>query len=386
MEIVRLSAKDFDEAMDFINMVFSMAYGPMDFVKLLPRLYKPTDECMSRNLAVRENGRIRALVGMYPDQILAGDTSLKLGGIGAVSSHPGDRGKGWMKVLMERQMNAMQQEGYDLSFLVGLRRRYMYFGYEKTGTMLQYKININNIKHLKLSDDSAPIRFHNIQPTEVMLIKQAKALYDKQLVRCDRPLDEFYRYLLTSHMQPWAALNPEGKMVGYLSANTEHNQITELFVQDEASLYSMIYSWFPQQKVQEATITQPLWAQNAARHLGGMAEDVLVTNSGNWRIFNWVKLVDALLRVKAAQHQLADGALCVGIREYGNLKLIVCGTTASCENTTERADVEWEPFTAMRILFGHIPTALVAGIPKSLEPIISSWFPLPFGWLPQNYV
>jgi hypothetical protein len=99
-----LAAKDFEEAIDFINMVFSMAYCPFDFVKFLPRLNKPTDECMGWNLAVRENGRIRALVGMYLDKLQAGDETLRLGGIGAVSSHPNDRGKGWMKLLMERQI------------------------------------------------------------------------------------------------------------------------------------------------------------------------------------------------------------------------------------------------------------------------------------------
>ena len=35
---------------------------------------------MSHNFAVRENGRLRAIVGLFPMEIQAGETLLKLGG------------------------------------------------------------------------------------------------------------------------------------------------------------------------------------------------------------------------------------------------------------------------------------------------------------------
>ena len=55
-------SRDFEDAIDFMNLVFS-AHGPIDFTQLLPALYQPTDEQMGWNWAVRENGRIRAVVG-----------------------------------------------------------------------------------------------------------------------------------------------------------------------------------------------------------------------------------------------------------------------------------------------------------------------------------
>lgn len=100
MELVQLSASDFEEALDFLDLVFSTAYAPTRFGNMLPLLYQPTDEDMQHNFAIREHGRIRAIVGMFPSQIQVGSKILHLEGIGGVSSHPNDRGKGWMKQLM----------------------------------------------------------------------------------------------------------------------------------------------------------------------------------------------------------------------------------------------------------------------------------------------
>jgi hypothetical protein len=43
-KIIRLSNIDYGEAIDFINMVFSMNYYPCNFPEMLPVLYKPTEE------------------------------------------------------------------------------------------------------------------------------------------------------------------------------------------------------------------------------------------------------------------------------------------------------------------------------------------------------
>jgi predicted acetyltransferase len=341
---------------------------------------------MNWNLAVRDNGKLRALVGMYPDIVQVGDVTLKFGGIGAVSSHPRDRGKGWMKLLMDRQMEALQLEGYDLSWLVGQRQRYMYFGYEKAGVMLEYKLNQSNLKHFLVLKEPPSIQWEPLQATDLQCIEKAKALYDKQPVRCLRPLETFYLYMKTGYMQPWVAVDSDGNMAGYLISNPEHARIVELFADNETVLTGMIRAWFAQQNIKEATIVLPVWEQENAGYLGRMAEEVRVTDSGNWRICNWQKVVGALLHLKNAQHRLAEGTLIAGILGYGNLKLSIQDAMASCELTSEDADVEWDALTATRILFGPISPSLVTAIPKTVESFTFSWFPLPLGWLPQNDV
>ena len=65
MKVEQLTANDFEEAMDFMNLVFG-AHGPHDFASLLPALYQPTDELMKCIWAIRESGRIVAIVGYHP--------------------------------------------------------------------------------------------------------------------------------------------------------------------------------------------------------------------------------------------------------------------------------------------------------------------------------
>ncbi|SVE51359.1 uncharacterized protein METZ01_LOCUS504213, partial [marine metagenome] len=49
--IIQLTANDFEESMDFLNLVFS-AYSPHDFANMLPSVYRPTDELMGCNYAI----------------------------------------------------------------------------------------------------------------------------------------------------------------------------------------------------------------------------------------------------------------------------------------------------------------------------------------------
>jgi predicted N-acetyltransferase YhbS len=386
MQIERLTANDFEEAVDFINMVFSMNRRPMDFMKYLPRIYKPTDEAMSRNLVVRDNGRIRALVGVYPDVLQVGDTALRLGGVGAVSSHPNDRGKGWMKLLMDRQVQEMRQEGYDLSWLTGLRQRYQYFGFEKAGVMAEFTLNKSNIKHTAWSVEQTPLRLEPLRSDDQERMGRARAFYDAQRIRCLRSAEAFYQYLLTGRGQPWVAINPAGEMVGYLTFNPMRNHIAELFAADEAVLASMVHTWFAQFDVQDAIVSLPSWQQDDARCLGRIAESVKMTDSGSWQMFNWPKVVGALLRVKCEQHQLLGGTLRIAIKDYGTLLISVSGDQTACDRTEERPDVEWDAFTATRMLFGNVPPASVASFPPAIEPLLTSWFPLPLSWPFQNYV
>lgn len=117
--ITRLQAADFDEAMDFLNLVFSMAYRPHDFARMLPILYRPTEAQMACNRALRIQGRIRAVVGVFPMVWAVGDARLNVAGIGGVAVHPADRGQGYMRDLMARCMADIRKGGFALSYLGG---------------------------------------------------------------------------------------------------------------------------------------------------------------------------------------------------------------------------------------------------------------------------
>jgi GNAT superfamily N-acetyltransferase len=386
MQVLRLTAGDFEDAMDFLNMVFSQAHEPHDFAALLPWLYRPVDECMRWNMAVRENGKIRAIVGLYPMTLYAGDVALKAGGIGAVSSHPNDRGKGWMRLLMNRCVEEMREEGYDLSCLGGMRQRYRHFGYEKAGMQLVFSVGKSCFSRIGEAGTESGIRFEPMLSSDAQRILKAKELHDAGPVRFLRAPEEFHPHLASWYMQPWAAIRADGSMAGYLAANRKQDGISEIFAQDEGALADMVRAWFERQDAPDATISIQPWEREKARFLGGIAEAVRMTDGGSWQIFDWPKVVGAFLRVKSKLQRLADGAMCVGIEGYGNIRIEVGGGAVSCAKASARPDVEWDAFTAVRALFGQIPPNYVAGMPGSVEPLAASWFPLPLGWPVQDHV
>src|SRR5665647_2141986 len=125
-EITRLGTADFEEGIDFLNRVFSKPDSPMDFLRSLPKIYRAEEHLMSCNLAIRRDGRIRAVVGVFPMEVSIGGRILKAAGIGGVSTHPEERGHGLMRRLMEAALADMAAKGVALSVLGGQRQRYHY--------------------------------------------------------------------------------------------------------------------------------------------------------------------------------------------------------------------------------------------------------------------
>ena len=62
-ELVRLTAEDYEQAMDFLDLVFSQAGRPHRFERMLPRMCKPDDGHMGKHLAIKVDGRIAAMLG-----------------------------------------------------------------------------------------------------------------------------------------------------------------------------------------------------------------------------------------------------------------------------------------------------------------------------------
>ncbi len=146
-EVVQLTATDFDEGMAFLNAVFGEE-RPHDFHAMLPSIYQPTEELMACNHAVRVNGEIRAIVGLFPMYWQVGETVLKVGGIGGVSTHSAHRDKGYMTLLMNHCVQHMKAQGFHLSYLSGQRQRYGYSGYETCGQRFLVSVEKQNIRHV----------------------------------------------------------------------------------------------------------------------------------------------------------------------------------------------------------------------------------------------
>lgn len=64
-KIEHLNAENYDELLHMLNTVFHKSEGDT-FDIFLPVMWKRDDEHMSKHLAIREHGKLAAVVGVYP--------------------------------------------------------------------------------------------------------------------------------------------------------------------------------------------------------------------------------------------------------------------------------------------------------------------------------
>lgn len=377
-EIVRLSAADFDEAMAMLRSAFSKTH---EFPELLPALYQRTDDHMSWNHTIRREGRIAAIVGIFPITWKVGDTHLKVAGIGGVGTCPHWRGHGLMRRLMQHARDHISRKGYHLSFLGGQRQRYRYFGWERAGTQIEYLVSPKNMEHEFRRMDSPSLTLEPISE-DPEILASAKRLHDGQPAYCRRTTKAFGRYLRNWGGRPLVARDAQSRVTGYLVARGDDGIVDEWVSDREETALDMARQWIETtQKITRfnyPTIPPPLHHK-----LGGIAERITVEASGNWQIFNWPATVNALLRLRHATTPLAEGAIRVRIDNVGvTLALRVEGTRASCRVTNDPPDWSSDANCVLRVLFGPTPPSSVADLPKAADTL-ASWCPLPLA-LPNS--
>ncbi len=382
-ELVQLNAADFEDAMDFMNLVFS-AHGPIDFTQLLPALYQPDDEMMGWNWAVREGGRIRAVVGSFPIQWQLGDARLDVAGIGGVSSHPRRRGAGYMRQLMEHCVQRMRDEGKHLSWLGGQRQRYAYFGYEKCGTGYTFTLSKANLRHV-YGDAPSRLSFRPLEPGDAVHRAGCMELHDAQPFHCLRPAERFDALLRSWKHQPHIALAPDGRMVGYLVANGSGDSVCELCAVSEGHPeLEIARAWTAQQRSGSIRFDLSPW-HPLVHKLGPLAESFSTSSTGNWLVFNWRATLEALLNVRASTGPLIDGRVAVDIADCGTLALEVQNGETACSPTDEEPALRVDAPTAHRLLFGPLAPSATIALPPAAAAL-EQWCPLPLYWARQDGV
>ena len=380
-KIERLKGAHFDEGMAFLNEVFG-EHAPHDFATLLPSIYRPTDEHMECNYAIRENGQIRAVVGLFPMTVRIGDSDLRVAGIGGVSTHRSVRGKGYMQTLMRHCVGLMQEQGFHLSYLGGQRQRYGYFGYEKCGAQPSITVSPTNLRHVY--EDEPALRFETLTPRDDAWLDQARSWHDQRPIYRLRPAEDFYQFLLSWNCRPHVALDGDGVMRGYLVASKNGDSVPELLAADSATAVDVARAWVAQRGDQVTFNPAPTDCE-LVRRLAAIGEGVGLGTSGNWQVFAWEEVIRALLELKCQQTFLPDGRARFAIQDYGVLEVGVDAHQVEVTRTAGQTATAWDAATAMRLLFGPLAPAQVLALPPEAAAL-SAWCPLPLAWPRQDGV
>lgn len=380
-EIRRLAAGDYDTALDFINLVFSMAHGPHDFAAMLPLLYQPTDERMACNWVVLEDGKLRALVGVFPLAWHIGGATLRVAGVGGVATHPAARGQGHMQTLMQRAVATMRAEGYDLSWLGGQRQRYQHYGYEVAGTMYNATLGKANLK--RAAATQPPLTFTPLAPTDNAGWAAAQAWHAAGGPHTVWVPTAFIQRGRSWRHAPWLARTPAGTAVGYLVANHDGTFVAEVGAADDATAYALLTHWAATRERVNIELS-PLEPGLLSR-VAAVAESLTVRSSSNWQVFAWPTVLQALLQARVALAPTLPGRVVLEITGAACLAMEVDGTTARVAPTTAAPDLSVGPLEALRVLGGPLRPSQVLALPARAL-VLDTWCPLPLAWRTQDGV
>jgi predicted N-acetyltransferase YhbS len=102
MNIERATKQDFNELMDLLvrhSRIHTPTHPRLE--EMFPDLYQPTDESMNCHFIMRQDGRIVAVVGVYPFKVRIANVHLGVVGVGAVCTTPEYQGKGLISALLQ---------------------------------------------------------------------------------------------------------------------------------------------------------------------------------------------------------------------------------------------------------------------------------------------
>ncbi len=395
----RLTAGDYDEALALLNLAFhgSDSTKP-SFEVSLPKMWKRDDEHMGKHIAYRVDGQLKTIVGIYPLKTKIGAHEFTFCTVGNVATHPDSRGKGYMHELMTAAISELARMNADAARLGGLRQRYERYGFEPAGTKYTYTLTKRNIMSIQDAGLTAgKIKFVPIGLGDTGYLAKARELFARQVIAVERASpEEFYLSTKAWQMNPWAALDENGEMMGYLVASDNKASLAEQLSYSYGSdgrLIDMIFAWVMQNDLDSLKLELAPWDRQSCRALGRLCENMSVSVASSFLVRSWAEITNALIELKAQQDKMPEGCLVLGIEGYGNIMMKVQDGAGSCCRTDQKAVLTLTPLDATRLLFGHMPpwtvedlshTATLPSAPAAM--LLNSWLPLPLSWNGQDRV
>lgn len=384
--LVRLNVADYEEAIAFLTLVFAKKHR-VDEEN--PAVYYCDAKRLACNYAVRREGRIAAIVGVFPIQMQVGAATLKVAGIGGVSVHPEFRRAGLMRLLMDQAMADIRNGDYHAAFLTGQRQRYRYWGFERCSFTVQATIAPGNFRHEPAASAVPLIELHPLASSAPAATLDAmRCLHDAQPVHCERSAATFARHLGYRRSQSLIALAADAQVVGYMVVNSADHAIFEFVAPNPGVAMAMLRGFMERFNPEGGsfTLNLPALASPLLERLGPVAELFGATMNCNWDIYDWPRVVSAWLTMQSQCHSLPEGQVVLDMGESQNLLVAVRCGAGHCEWTRTPADFHIQPHQLKRLLFGPLPPRLVAPLPSSVAALLQAWCPLPM-FLPRlDYV
>lgn len=378
-EIVRLTKDDYDELIPLLNETFARARNrEVNFEASLPKMCRRTNESMGKHIGIRVDGRLAAALGVYPLPAQVAGVDLLFSTVGNVATHPDFAGRGYMSVLLNEAMKELEAIGADGSRLGGKRDRYQRYGYDCAGWVTAYDLDIAQWPRKK---EFKSIHFEEMTREDEGPLEWCRRLNQASLFHVRRDnLDDFFDTMRAWKHTPFAALDENGMLVGYLCASEDHQEIAEICYDSQETFEGMIHAWLQESQKLHICLMPHQIEEN--RFLTKYSASFAMQVPSQFKICNWEKMVGAFLRLKATYTAFPPAALLIEIEGYGQLLLETEGRMTRCirgEKLNCKPDITVSEQEAHQLFFG--PSPMLADLLGA-----GAILPLPLSWNNQDRV
>lgn len=383
VELVRLTAADYPEMVQEANKIFSgkqdqdgnFTYNDRYFQDLLPKLYRD-GRTMADHYAIRQEGRLVAQAGAFPDTMVVCKSELKVRGIGTVGVDQACRGSGYMIRLMDKAMEDMIADGVDLSLLGGQRQRYEHWNYTPAGTAIQFLYTPIIANALNGKGSHFGYSFVPVVSDGEAVAEKMYQLHSKLPVRCLRRRDQFVTILCTWKNLAYQIVK-DGEFAGYLVTDGQHHVVHELLLENESEL-DQVLNDFVRMTEQRVWLCVNPWETERIQRLSEYAGDCQISKSEMFRIFCFRRVLQAFLDLKSTYTRLMDGELTIAVDNGETLKISVRENQPLVEVYDGPAQLELTQIRATRLFFSHM--TMMGTYDCELPQCAQNWFPLPLSF------
>ena len=220
LKIRLIKENEFEDLMKLMNTAFSFVNEEEKFEHILPKLYYKENKDMIHYGVFIDNVLV-ASVGLYFMTFKSKYSSLKVGCVGAVSTHHEYRKNGYFSLIMKKIISYSKRHNFDMLFLSGNRFRYNHFGFENGGRKMIIGVS-QRTKHVLKSDGFEVLE---LEKNNIDDINACLSLYSKQPQHILRTTDNFYNHVISWNCNPFV-VKVAGEVVGYYSIK-DNNHVCE---------------------------------------------------------------------------------------------------------------------------------------------------------------
>ena len=288
VDVVRLEDKKITNK--FINECFN--YNKY-FEKNVSKIYGDSVDKTNNHIAIKKGDELIAVALLVPNEIVMGDKNFNILTIGSICVSKKYRKQGYFNLLM----NEIEKESknYDICILSGDRNRYNKYGYyPNLLTLFKFSSKNNNYEFRKMDGK---------KNSECLM------LYNKKTMHLKRE-DNFFA-VATQWMSDAYYVYKNNNLKGYLIYNTKLDYISEICVDDEASVTEN-FGYYKNMDYINARVLNNDY--NLLNKLNGY-ESTKLYNRILFRINDIKKVIKNCLEYKMKYQKLEEGTLKLKIED-----------------------------------------------------------------------